>query len=192
MLALLISAMHANTHAALLAGLSTAFQPVIGHAISVRALRADDFEIERDFITGLSLQTRNSRLLGGARPVTDDYVARLTRVDYPRELALAAVVMLEARETLIGVARYALEADGAGCEFAIVVADAWQGSGLGRYLTESLIAAARAQAIPRIQGITYSSNANMLGLARELGFQIRRVPGDATVLQVTLELFAPN
>jgi acetyltransferase len=171
-----------------LARVATGFQPVIGQAISIRPLRPDDFDIERDFILGLSLATRNSRLLGGARPVTDDYVARLTRVDYPRELALAAVVMLGGEETLVGVARYALEPDGAGCEFALVVADTWQGRGLGRHLLESLIAAARAHGIPRISGYTFSTNVALLGLARALGFRSQRVPDDATLTEVTLEL----
>lgn len=162
------------------------FQPVIGQAVTLRPLSPDDFEIEREFILGLSLETRNRRLLGGAPPVTDEYVARLTRIDYPRELALAAVVMLEARETLVGVARYALEPDGTGCEFALVVADAWQGCGLGAFLLENLIVAARAQhGVPRMSGYTFATNRPMLGLARRLGFRVERVPGDATLLLVT-------
>ena len=175
-------------NAALQAGMTTGFQPGIGHTISIRPLRAEDFDTEYEFVTGPSRETRNSRLLGGARPVTPEYVARLTRVDYARQLALAAVVMLEARERLIGVARYALEPDGSGCEFAIVIADAWQGRGIGRYLTETLIAAARAHAIPRIRGYTYSTNAAVLALARKLGFRLQRVAGDATLTQVMLEL----
>jgi acetyltransferase len=175
-----------------LARAATGFQPVIGYPISIRPLRPDDFDIERDFILGLSLATRNSRLLGGARPVTDDYVARLTRVNYPRELALAATAMVAGEETLLGVARYALEPDGAGCEFALVVADAWQGRGLGRQLLESLIAAARAHGVARIAGYTFSTNVAMLGLARALGFRPQRVAGDATLTQVTLDLVRPN
>lgn len=179
-------------NAAMLERVASGFQPVIGHAISVRALRADDFDIEYEFISGLSLQTRNNRLLGGARPVTPEYVARLTRVDYPRELALAAVVMLEARETLIGVARYALETDGASCEFALVIADAWQGRGIGRHLTECLMSAARAHGIPRMTGYVLSTNSTMLGLARKLGFRLQRVAGDASLTQVILNLTPPN
>ena len=174
------------------ANLSTAFQPVIGHAISIRPLRADDFEIEAEFIRGLSMETRTRRLLGGARAVTDAYVARLTRVDYPRELALAAAVMLGDRETLIGVARYAMETDGVGCEFAMVVADAWQGRGIGTHLLERLAAAARAHAIPRLSGYVLSTNATMLGFARKRGLRLQRVPGDATLTQVTLDLLQPN
>lgn len=178
--------------AILAASLSTAFQPVIGHAISIRPLRADDCEIEYRFIAGLSLETRNNRLLGGAPPVTPEYAARLTRVDYPRELALAAVVMLDSQEILIGVARYALEADGAGCEFAMVVADAWQGRGIGTQLLERLAGAARAHAIARISGYVLSTNATMLGFARRRGLRLLRVPGDATLTQVTLDLAPPS
>jgi acetyltransferase len=180
----------ANT--VLLEKLASGFQPVIGHAISIRALRPDDFEIEGEFIRGLSVETRNRRLLGGARPVTDAYVARLTRLDYPRELALAAVVMLDARETLIGVARYALETGGAGCEFAIVVADSWQGRGIGTHLVERLIEAARAHAIASMSGYILATNGAALGFARKLGFRVQRVAGDATVLAVVRELQNAN
>lgn len=175
-------------NATTLAGLATGFQPVIGHAITIRPLGTDDFDIEYRFISELSLETRNRRLLGGARRVTPEYVERLTRIDYPRELALAAVVMLGGEETLIGVARYVREADGAGCEFALVIADAWQGRGIGRYLTESLAAAARAHGLARMSGYVLSTNTAMLGLARKLGFRRERVPGDATLAQVTLNL----
>jgi acetyltransferase len=174
------------------ATLVTGFQPVIGAPITVRPLRADDFEIEEQFIRGLSLETRTSRLLGGARKITPEYVARLTRVDYPRELALAASVMLAERETLIGVARYALEDQGESCEFAIVVADAWQGRGVGTHLLECLIAAAGAHGIRRMSGYAFSTNAVMLGLGRKLGFRPARVPGDATVTQMALELAPPH
>ncbi len=118
---------------------ATAFQPVIGVPISIRPLRTDDFDIEETFLRGLSTETRNKRLLGGARAITCEYVTRLTQVDYPREFALAAVVVLEARETLLGVARYAMDNTGDSCEFALVVTDAWHGRGLGKLLLERLI-----------------------------------------------------
>ena len=170
----------------------SSFQPVIGQAVTLRPLCADDFEIEREFIVRLSLETRNRRLLGGAPPVTDEYVARLTQIEFPREFALAAVVMLGARETLVGVARYALEPDGSGCEFALVVADAWQGCGLGGVLMEHLIVAARAHGIPRMSGYTFATNRPMLGLARRLGFRVERVPGDATLLLVKRNFVAEH
>lgn len=172
-----------------LAALVSGFQPITGAAISLRPLRADDRDIEEEFLRGLSAETRANRLLGGARKITPEYVARLTQVDYPRELALAAVTVLEGREKLLGVARYALEPDG-GCEFAIVVADAWQGCGIGRRLLQQLIEAARAAGVTRITGLVLSTNAGMLRFARALGFTARREPDDATLTRVSLALAA--
>ena len=175
-----------------LASLVAGFQPVYGAPISIRPLRADDFEIEEAFIRGLSTATRSDRLLGGARAITPEYVARLTQVDYPRELALAATVMLEGRETLIGVARYVRDAAAAACEFALVVADAWQGHGVGKRLLEALIHAARRHGIGRMNGYVLSLNRPMLGLAIRFGFRPQRVPGDATLTEVRLELAAAH
>ena len=69
-------------------------------------------------------------------------------------------------ETLIGVARYGMDSSGDSCEFALVIADAWQGRGLGKCVLESLVEAARARSIPRLTGLTLSTNAAMLRPAR--------------------------
>jgi acetyltransferase len=173
-----------------LADFASGFQHVIGVPISMRPLRPDDFEIEMTFIRGLSAETRYKRLLGGARAITPDYVTRLTRVDYPREFALAAVVLLEGCETLLGVARYATDHSGNGCEFAIVIADDWQGRGLGKLLLERLIEVACAHRISYLNGFVLSTHAAMLRLARKLGFELRSEPGDARLTRIELRLDA--
>jgi acetyltransferase len=170
------------------AGLAESFQPVIGAAVTLRPLLPEDADIETAFVEGLSAETRSSRLLGGAIKVTREYIERLTRVDYARDMALAATVMLEEQETLIGVARYALEPDGRSCEFALVIADAWQGRGIGRRLLQKLIAVAASRGVQRLYGDTQATNAAMIGLARMLGFALRRHPEEAQLTRLTLEL----
>jgi acetyltransferase len=172
------------------ADFASGFQPVIGVPISIRPLRADDVDIEELFIKGLSAETRYRRLLGGARAITPEYVARLTQVDYPREFALAAVVVLDARETLLGVARYALDPAGDGCEFAIVLADDWQRRGLGKLLLERLIEVARAHRIVHMTGLVLSTNTTMLSLARRLGFALRPEASDPKLTRIELDLGA--
>jgi len=171
--------------------LAESFQPVIGAAVTLRPLRPDDVDIETAFVQGLSAETRASRLLGGAIKVTREYIERLTQVDYARDMALAASVMLEGHETLIGVARYALDADGRNCEFALVVADAWQGRGIGRRMLQKLIAVAAARGVARIYGDTLATNRGMLELARTLGFALARHPDEPHLTRVTLDL-APS
>ncbi len=170
--------------------LAESFEPIVGQAVTLRPLRPEDADIETAFLTGLSPETRSSRLLGGTIKITREYIAQLTNVDYRRDMAIAATEMLEGRETLIGVARYVLDADGAGCEFAIVIADAWQGRGIGRRLLEKLIAVARARGIRRMYGDVLATNASMLALARKLGFALGRVPGEPTLTRIALQLAA--
>ena len=119
--------------------------------------------------------------------ITREYLERLTRVDYSRDMALAATLMLE-REILIGVARYVLDADQADAEFAIVVADGWQGRGIGRRLIERLAAIARRRGVRRLYGEILSTNRPMLELVRKLGFASSRSPDDATVTRAILAL----
>ena len=168
--------------------LTESFQPVIGAAVTLRPLRPEDVDIETAFVEGLSPETRSSRLLRGAIKVTPEYIERLTRVDYARDMALAASVMLEGHETLIGVARYALEPDRRSCEFALVIADAWQGRGIGRRMLEKLAAIAAARGIARIYGDTLATNRGMLELAKALGFTLARHPDEAHLTRVTLDL----
>ena len=70
----------------------------------LRPLRREDIDIEAAFLTGLSPESRHNRLLGGMIQISRAYVEQLTTVDYTRDMALAAVLMLEDREVLIGVA----------------------------------------------------------------------------------------
>ena len=156
--------------------------------MTLRPLRPDDADIEFEFVSGLSPETRQNRLLGGARAITREYIEELTRVDFSRDMALAATVMIGDKETLIGVARYVRDKDNGGAEFAIVVADAWQGRGIGRRLLEELIDAARSHGLKRLYGDILALNQPMLKLLRKLGFSIGRNPDDATLTRATLNI----
>jgi acetyltransferase len=156
--------------------------------VTLRPLRPDDADIEFEFVSGLSPATRQNRLLGGARAITREYIEELTRVDFSRDMALAATVMIDDKETLIGVARYVRDKDNDGAEFALVVADAWQGRGIGRRMMEKLIDVARRSGIRTMYGDILSINVTMLALLRRLGFAFGRNPDDATVTRVKLPL----
>ena len=168
--------------------LTDSFQPIIGQAVTIRPLRPEDADIESAFVTGLSPETRHNRLLGGLIRITREYIERLTTVDFSKDVALAAAVMLDARETLIGVARYVRTDDGKECEFALVIADAWQGRGIGRRMMEKLITIARGRGLERMYGEVLSSNVRMLDFCRRLGFSLGRSPDDATLTRATLNL----
>ena len=161
-----------------------------GTHIVIRPIHPDDDRLEREFINGLSGESRYNRLLS-ARKLTPEEIRNLTRIDYEREMAFIAVSISAGRTIQLGVARYVREAAGAGAEFAIVVGDPWQRKGLGSLLLEALLAHARAAGIERLHGIRLASNDGMHRLARKLGFASRADPLDATVRQLEKVLVTP-
>ncbi|MBC7804422.1 MAG: GNAT family N-acetyltransferase [Candidatus Parcubacteria bacterium] len=168
--------------------LTESFEPIVGQSVTLRTLRREDIDIEGSFLRGLSPETRHNRLLGGMIQITPEYLERLTTIDFKRDMAIAAALMLDGREVLIGVARYVLDADGRACEFALVISDAWQGRGIGRRMMEKLISVARNRALQQMHGEVLSTNSYMLSLCRKLGFAFGRNPDDPTVTRIVLKL----
>jgi acetyltransferase len=154
--------------------------------VTLRPLRPEDRDLESAFVRGLSPETRHDRLLGGGRAITREYIESLVSVDYSRDMALAATAMLDG-EKLIGVARYVLDTNNESAEFAIVVADSWQGRGIGRRLLAKLIEVARRRGLKRLYGIILGTNRPMLQFVRKLGFTLERHE-DATLTRASLDL----
>ena len=160
----------------------------VGHSITVRPIRPEDIDLEIDFARKLSKETRYNRFLGGGVRLTPEMLEKFTRIDFSRDMALIATTTIEGAETAIGVARYARLADDVMCEFAITVADAWQGCGIGRKLLAMLVDAARGHGMRRIIGDVLATNTPMLRLAHSQGFRIERHPEGAELRRVVLEL----
>src|SRR6185369_1640374 len=98
-----------------------------GTVLHVRPIRPEDADLERAFVNGLSEQTRYFRFFYLLHELTPAMLARFTQVDYDREMALVALVEASAGPKFVGVARYIANPDQESAEFAVVVADDWQG-----------------------------------------------------------------
>jgi len=158
-----------------------------GTPVTIRPIRPEDATIEREFVKSLSPHAKYLRFMGFVKELTPAMLARFTRIDYDREMALIAVVQ-DSIERQVGVARYVIEADGDSCEFAIVVSEAWYGRGLAPHLMRKLIDIARTRGVKVMFGQVLASNTQMLALAAALGFTIEDSPADFAVKDVRLAL----
>jgi len=147
-----------------------------GSRATLRPIRPEDAELEREFVEGLSPKARYFRFFYQLNELSPTMLARFTQVDYDREMALVAVADVahpHGHPSFVAVARYFADPDGQSAVFAIVVADAWQKRGLGHLLMTRLIAAARRRGFARLVGVVLRENTGMLALARSLGFEVR-------------------
>jgi len=153
----------------------------------IRPVHRDDVDREREFIDGLSERTRYERTMGLRHAPSPQRIEELVHVDYKDCMAFVATVGDEGAQRFIGIARYVREG-GRGCEFAVVVADEWQGRGIGSALMCSLIAYARAHSIPALDGVILATNSRMVALARRMGMTLRMSESDRTILDAFLSL----
>jgi acetyltransferase len=149
-----------------------------GRAVRVRPIRPEDAQREKEFFERLSERSRFQRFMQYLRELPPKMLARFTQLDYDRELALVALH----EGAIVAVGRYTPIGDGAGAEFALTVADDWQGKGLGHALLERLVAAARDAGYGALYGHILEANRDMLGLAAHLGFaEVTRSGSEVTV-----------
>ena len=161
---------------------------VDGQLITVRPIGRDDAAFEADFVRHLSAESRYKRFMSTITELSPGKLAELTDVDQVRHVALAAVVVADGRPAFAGVARYVVDATGRRCEFAIAVADAWQGSGLAGLLMQALIDVARARGLAAMEGDVLRTNRKMLRFARQLGFVPQRDASDRETMHIVRAL----
>jgi len=156
--------------------------------ITIRPIRPEDAEIEQQFVRGLSPEARYFRFFNPIRELSPEFLARLTQVDYDREMALIATVPAAGKETEIGVARYSINPDGNSCEFAVVVADDWQRKGIGSRLLAELVECIRDKGIKLVEGWVLKQNTGMLQLAKAMGFDLSTSEEDQKLMYVSKRL----
>jgi acetyltransferase len=151
----------------------------------IRPIRALDLEHDRDFILGLSEESRYKRMMCTIREPSDALLDRFVHVDYHRDMAFVAVTGRGDDERIVAVARYGADPVGPDCEVAVAVTDTWQSRGVGSTLTRLLFDYARIQGIHGLHVDVLAHNSNMIKLAHSLGMTIRRAPGDPALIEAS-------
>jgi len=168
-----------------------------GGEVTVRPVRPDDAQMLQDLVRGLKPESRYFRFASAIQELPPTLLARLTLIDYDREMALVAVyTQREAREDggfdeserIVGVSRIITNADQTSCEFSLLVADDFGGKGLGSRLMEGITDAAREKGLADIEGLVLSHNTDMLKLMRGLGFTVKPFAEDPDFKLVTRSL----
>ncbi|NIA26777.1 MAG: GNAT family N-acetyltransferase [Desulfobulbaceae bacterium] len=154
----------------------------------IRPIQPEDREIEQAFVRGLSSNSKYFRFFSVVKELSPKLLDRFTQVDYPCEMAFIATIQVEMVELEIGVARYAAGSTEGTAEFAVVIADDWQGRGIGRELLRHLFDVAEESGFARIEGTVLRVNKNMLRLCREVGFTVSQYPGDAGLVCISKDL----
>jgi acetyltransferase len=125
--------------------------------------RLSERTVVQRYFTSLDLSARTAH----------ERLTRICFIDYDRELALVAETSDPVRGKVIaGVSRMVRQENGRSATLAVVVADDFQGQGLGETLMRRALEAARTENIAKVLVYFLPENSRMRSLSRKLGFAL--------------------
>ena len=162
-----------------------------GSRMKLRPVRPEDEPLFQELFRKLSPEAVRLRFFAPLKHLTHEFAARLTQIDYDREMALVAVPAdPAAAPEVFGVARFAADPNIERAEYAVTVRSDVTGRGLSVALMETLIAYARKRGLKELYSHVLAENRRMLNLCRRLGFEIERVEEDYALVMTRLDLDA--
>lgn len=164
-----------------------------GQALTVRPIRPEDEAQHLAFLALLSPEDIRMRIFHVRRSIEHSELARLTQIDYAREMAFIATRLhpQTGLEETLATVRAVVDGDNEVAEFGVIVRSDIKAGGLGRLLMRKLVAYLAARGTRRLTGTVLTANVRMLALARAMGFVESANPddpGDADVRFVSLDL----
>lgn len=163
-----------------------------GRHVMLRPIRPEDEPAHFEFFKHLSPEDLRFRFFGVVRELSHMEMAKLTQIDYEREMAFIATAPGEdGRPETLGVVRAATRPDNASAEFAVIARSDQKGLGLGRLLMEKIIRYCRQRGTRVLTGQALMENSGMQGLAEKLGFSVVRNYDDE-VVEMRLPLNDPG
>jgi len=145
-----------------------------GLQIFIRPVKITDEHILKDFFYSLSDDTIYSRFVNMRREMHHEDLQRYCVVDYTKELVILAIVDVEGREVVVGIAQYFMDENNHTAEVAFVVRDDYQNKGIGWELLSYITYLARKKGLLGFTAQVLVSNKPMLHLFEKKGFVIEK------------------
>jgi acetyltransferase len=160
-----------------------------GREYQLRPVRPEDEPIVHRMFEKMTPEDIRLRFFAPMKRLSHQMAARLTQIDYDREMALVAVAPNEdGQEELYGIVRIAADPDNQKAEYAVMVRSDMKGKGLGYVLMTRIINYARSRGIGEVHGDVLRENTTMLEMCRELGFTQKENRDEPGVVEVTIKM----
>jgi len=145
--------------------------PWLGRPLTLRPIRPEDEAQHMVFLSQLTPEDVRMRVFYSRRGIERSELARLTQIDYAREMAfIAADIGPDGTERTLGVVRAIADPDNASAEFGIVIRSDMKGQKLGPLLMQRIIDYQRSRGTAKLVATVLAENTRMLALAQRLGF----------------------
>jgi acetyltransferase len=160
--------------------------------ILLRPIRPEDEPLWLGLVASCSPETLRQRFRYMFKTPSHAMAARFCFLDYDREIAIVAETIVGGERRLVGIGRLIADADHTSAEFALLVADAWQGRGLGSILLDYCLTICDRWGVRQVTAETAPDNLRMLTMFQRRGFALdRTIAPDVVVVRKVIANAAP-
>ena len=151
-----------------------------GRPVLIRPIKPEDEEMWLEMFHNFSESSIRYRFFQMVKDTPHEMRVRYCNIDYDREMAIIPELNDNGKRRILGVSRMIANSDKTKAELAIIIADPWQGLGLGSKLMDYTIEIAKDMGIHTLVAEMMTDNKPAINLLRKMGFEITR-PGDGVV-----------
>ncbi|MFX0134010.1 MAG: GNAT family N-acetyltransferase [Candidatus Hodarchaeota archaeon] len=142
-----------------------------GTRILFRPIKPSDADIWVELYNSLSSNTKYLRFFTNMPTPNQKMIDKYTKIDYINNFAIIAIYNENGKDKMVGVVRYGLDPpDSNSAELAVVVADKWQGRGLGTQMLIYMLRVMQKRGVKKVKGDVFLRNDKMMQLMGESGF----------------------
>jgi acyl-CoA hydrolase/GNAT superfamily N-acetyltransferase len=143
-----------------------------GADLTLRLVRTSDEDALQDLFYRVSEESSYERFLGHVSKPSHDELLRWADMDHELSVALVATVATAAGNEIIALGCYDIDPATRLAEVSLLVADDWQGRGVGTAVFRRLAEMARARGVAGFTGDVLVNNARMLAIFNEAGYPV--------------------
>ncbi|MCK6457489.1 MAG: GNAT family N-acetyltransferase [Phycisphaerae bacterium] len=159
-----------------------------GRPLVIRPIKPTDESLLHDMFYRFSQETIYQRFFAVKNYMPHKRLQQFCTIDYDRDITLVAVIHEGEVETICGMALYALDPKAGYGEAAFVVADQYQGRGIGTLLMRRLTEIAEARNIRGFTADVLADNTRMLRVFEKCGYPVRTTQkGDVVSLKISFD-----
>ena len=157
-----------------------------GRTVLLRPIKPEDEQLWLEMFRNFSEESIHYRFFQIIRDTPHEVRVRYCNIDYDREIAIVAEIIEDGHRKILGVVRVSLEPDRKNGEIAFIIADPWQGLGLGTKMVDYVIEICKDMKIETIYAIILPDNYRAISLMKKMGFNIKHLSDDT--VKATLNL----
>ncbi|MEM3626735.1 MAG: GNAT family N-acetyltransferase [Candidatus Bathyarchaeia archaeon] len=144
-----------------------------GRTVLLRPIKPEDEPLWLEMFKNFSEESIRFRFFQIIKDTPHEVRVRYCNIDYDREIAIVAELTEGGQRKILGVTRVSLEPDRKTGEIAFIVADPWQGLGLGTKMVDHVIEICKDMGVETIYGIMLPDNYRAINLMKKMGFTIK-------------------